>query len=59
MAGYGGGPDLALALARGEIDMTAFPRFYIKDKLLDENMYKVPFVDGLNPRALPFGRGDA
>lgn len=59
VSGYGGGPDLALALARGEIDMTAFPRFYIKDKLLDENTYKVLFVDGLNPKAIPSGRADA
>jgi hypothetical protein len=48
-----------LALERGEIEMTSFPRFYVADKLTDTKKYKIIYLDGLNPNARPSGRVDA
>jgi hypothetical protein len=48
-----------LALERGEIEMTSFPRFYVADKLTDTNKFKITYLDGLNPNARPSGRADA
>ena len=59
VTGYPGSPDLVLALDRGEIDMTSFPRFYVTDKLTDTNKFKIIYLDGLNPKARPSGRKDA
>jgi tripartite-type tricarboxylate transporter receptor subunit TctC len=59
VTGYPGSPDLVLAMERGEIDMTSFPRFYVKDKLLDQSKYKIIYLDGLNKNARPSGRPDA
>lgn len=39
--GYPGSSDLALALERGEIDMTTFPGAYLADKLTDTRKYKI------------------
>jgi hypothetical protein len=59
VTGYPGSPDLVLALERGEIDMTSFPRFYVTDKLTDTSKYKIIYLDGLNPSSRPSGRADA
>jgi tripartite-type tricarboxylate transporter receptor subunit TctC len=59
VTGYPGSPDLVLALERGEIEMTSFPRFYVADKLTDTAKYKITYLDGLNPNARPSGRADA
>ena len=59
VTGYPGSPDLVLALERGEIDMTSFPRFYVTDKLTDTSKYKIIYLDGLNPNSRPSGRADA
>jgi tripartite-type tricarboxylate transporter receptor subunit TctC len=59
VTGYPGSPDLVLALERGEIDMTSFPRFYVTDKLTDKNKYKIIYLDGLAPNSKPSGRADA
>jgi tripartite-type tricarboxylate transporter receptor subunit TctC len=59
VTGYPGSPDLVLALERGEIEMTSFPRFYVADKLTDTKKYKIIYLDGLNPNARPSGRVDA
>ncbi len=59
ISGYPGSPDLVLALERGEIDMTSFPRFYVLDKLTDTKKYKITYLDGLIENAPPSGRADA
>jgi len=59
VVGYPGSTDLVLALERGEIDMTSFPRFYVVDKLTDPKKYKIIYLDGLNKNARPSGRADA
>jgi tripartite-type tricarboxylate transporter receptor subunit TctC len=59
VTGYPGSPNLVLALERGEIDMTSFPRFYVTDKLTDTSKYKIIYLDGLNPGSKPSGRVDA
>lgn len=59
VVGYPGSTDLVLALERGEIDMTSFPRFYLVDKLTDPKKYKIIYLDGLNKNARPSGRADA
>lgn len=59
VTGYPGSPDLMMALERGEIDMTSFPRFYVSDKLTDTSKYKILHLDGLNPNSRPSGRADA
>jgi hypothetical protein len=59
VTGYPGSPDLVLALERGEIEMTSFPRFYVADKLTDTKKFKITYLDGLNPNARPSGRADA
>ncbi len=59
VTGYPGSPDLVLALERGEIDMTSFPRFYVANKLTDTSKYKIIYLDGLNKNARPSGRKDA
>jgi tripartite-type tricarboxylate transporter receptor subunit TctC len=57
--GYPGSTDLVMALERGEVDMTSFPRFYLVDKLTDTNKFKIIYLDGLNENARPSGRADA
>jgi hypothetical protein len=60
VSGYPGSPDIVLAMERGEIDMTAFPTYYIKDKLIDPNKFKILYADGgLNKNTRPSGRPDA
>lgn len=59
VVGYPGSTDLVLALERGEIDMTSFPRFYLVDKLTAPKKYKIIYLDGLNKNARPSGRADA
>jgi tripartite-type tricarboxylate transporter receptor subunit TctC len=59
VTGYPGSPDLVLAMERGEVEMTSFPRFYVADKLTDTKKYKIIYLDGLNPNARPSGRADA
>jgi tripartite-type tricarboxylate transporter receptor subunit TctC len=59
VVGYPGSTDLVLALERGEVDMTSFPRFYLVDKLTDTNKYKIIYLDGLNKHAQASGRADA
>lgn len=59
VVGYPGSTDLVLALERGEVDMTSFPRFYMVDKLTDTKKYKIIYLDGLNEKARPSGRADA
>src|SRR4051812_4855606 len=58
VTGYGGLPDLVLALERGEIELTSFARFYLIDKLLDPQTYKILCLDGLDENARPSGRLD-
>jgi hypothetical protein len=59
VVGYPGSTDLVLALERGEVDMTSFPRFYLVDKLTDTTKYKIVYLDGLNKHAQASGRADA
>jgi tripartite-type tricarboxylate transporter receptor subunit TctC len=59
VTGYPGSPDIVLALERGEVEMTSFPRFYLIDKLTDTKTYKILYLDGLNKDARPSGRADA
>jgi hypothetical protein len=59
VTGYPGSADLQLALERGEIDMTSFPRYFVKDKLLDRSKYEIIYLDGLLQNAPPSGRVDA
>ena len=59
ISGYPGSTDLVLALERGEIDMTSFPRFYVLDKLTDTKKFKIIYLDGLIENAPPSGRADA
>lgn len=58
VTGYAGLPDLVLGLERGEIEMTSFARFYLIDKLLDRQTYKILCLDGLDEHARPSGRAD-
>ena len=58
VTGYAGLPDLVLALERGEIEMTSFARFYLVDKLLDLQTYKILCLDGIDENARPSGRSD-
>ena len=57
VVGYPGSSDLVLALERGEIDMTAFPKVYLLDKLTDTSKYKVIYHDGEGEER-PSGRAD-
>jgi tripartite-type tricarboxylate transporter receptor subunit TctC len=59
VVGYPGSPDLVLALERGEIDMTSFPRAYVLDKLTDTKKFKILHLDGLDKNAPKSGRPDA
>lgn len=59
VVGYPGSTDLMLALERGEIDMTSFPRGYVIDRLTDPKQYKVLYLDGLDKDAPKSGRADA
>jgi hypothetical protein len=59
VVGYPGSPDLVLALERGEIDMTSFPRAYVLDKLTDTKKFKILYLDGLDKNAPKSGRPDA
>jgi hypothetical protein len=59
VVGYPGSTDLVLALERGEIDMTSFPRGYVVDKLTDTSKFKVLYLDGLDKDAPKSGRADA
>lgn len=59
VVGYPGSTDLVLALERGEIDMTSFPRGYVTDKLTDTTKFKILYLDGLNPDSPKSGRADA
>lgn len=58
VTGYPGSSDILLALERGEIDMTAFAREYITDKLTDPRKFKVLYADGRSLHARPSGRAD-
>jgi tripartite-type tricarboxylate transporter receptor subunit TctC len=58
VVGYPGSTDLVLALERGEIDMTSFPKSYLVDKLTDTSKYKVIYQEGLSERERPTGRAD-
>lgn len=57
VVGYPGSSDLALALERGEIDMTAFPKVWLIDKLTDTNKYKAILADS-EGQARAIGRAD-
>jgi hypothetical protein len=59
VVGYPGSTDLMLALERGEIDMTSFPRGYVTDRLTDRKQYKILYLDGLDKDAPKSGRADA
>ncbi|MGE5538715.1 MAG: Bug family tripartite tricarboxylate transporter substrate binding protein [Gemmatimonas sp.] len=59
VVGYPGSTDLMIALERGEIDMTSFPRGYMVDKLTDISKYKIIYLDGLGKGLPPSGRADA
>lgn len=59
VVGYPGSTDLVLALERGEIDMTSFPRFYVVDRLTDTKKYKIIYLDGLRKDTPLSGRADA
>jgi tripartite-type tricarboxylate transporter receptor subunit TctC len=59
VVGYPGSTDLMLALERGEIDMTSFPRGYVIDKLKDAKQFKILYLDGLDKDAPKSGRADA
>jgi tripartite-type tricarboxylate transporter receptor subunit TctC len=59
VVGYPGSTDLVLALERGEIDMTSFPRAYVIDKLNDPKKFTVLYLDGLDKDAPKSGRADA
>jgi hypothetical protein len=59
VVGYPGSTDLMIALERGEIDMTAFPRGYVTDKLTDTTKFKILYLDGLDKDAPKSGRADA
>ena len=58
VVGYPGSNDLALAMERGEIDMTAFPILYLLDKLTDTSKFKIVTQDGEGPVERPTGRTD-
>jgi tripartite-type tricarboxylate transporter receptor subunit TctC len=58
VVGYPGSSDLALALERGEIDMTTFPGAYLSDKLTDTGTYKVLFRSGFGGVMPQSGRAD-
>jgi tripartite-type tricarboxylate transporter receptor subunit TctC len=58
VTGYPGSSDLLIAMERGEIDMTSFPPYYLKDKLLDPKKYRILYADGLNKYSPPSGRAD-
>ncbi len=57
VVGYPGSSDLVLALERGEIDMTAFPKVYLLDKLTDTSKFRVIYHDG-EGEVRPTGRAD-
>ncbi|HTI88043.1 MAG TPA: hypothetical protein VL966_15685 [Alphaproteobacteria bacterium] len=59
VVGYPGSTDLMIALERGEIDMTSFPRGYVVDKLTDPKKFKIIYLDGLGKGLPPSGRADA
>jgi hypothetical protein len=59
VVGYPGSTDLVLALERGEIDMTSFPRAYVIDRLTDTKQFKIIYLDGLDKDAPKSGRADA
>jgi len=58
VVGYPGSNDLVLALERGEIDMTAFPILYLRDKLTNPDKFKIVTQDGEGPVERPSGRAD-
>ena len=58
VVGYPGSSDLLLALERGEIDMTSFPKTYLVDKLTDGTKFKVLFQEGLTANERPSPRAD-
>jgi hypothetical protein len=58
VVGYPGSSDLALALERGEIDMTSFPMTWLTDKLTDAAKFKVLYREGLTANARPSPRED-
>jgi tripartite-type tricarboxylate transporter receptor subunit TctC len=58
VVGYPGSSDLVLALERGEIDMTAFPKVYLLDRLTDTAKFKVIYHDGEGTDEKPSGRAD-
>jgi tripartite-type tricarboxylate transporter receptor subunit TctC len=58
VVGYPGSSDLALALDRGEIDMTTFPGAYLSDKLTDTAKYKILYRSGFDGSPSQSGRAD-
>lgn len=58
VVGYPGSSDLVLALERGEIDMTSFPRGYVVDKLTDSKVFKALYLDSFDRNGPPSGRAD-
>jgi tripartite-type tricarboxylate transporter receptor subunit TctC len=59
VVGYPGSSDLGLAMERGEIDMTAFPKPWLIDKLTDTAKYKVLYTDAASDEVRkPTGRAD-
>lgn len=58
VVGYPGSSDLVLAMERGEIDMTAYPKVYLTDKLTDTAKFKVILSDTEDDSARPIGRAD-
>jgi hypothetical protein len=59
VVGYPGSTDLMLAMQRGEIDMTSFPRGFVIDRLNDPKEFKILYLDGLDKEAPKSGRADA
>jgi hypothetical protein len=57
--GYPNSPDIVLAMERGEVDMTSFPRFFSVNKLTDTTRFKILYLDGLLVPVRPSGRADA
>jgi tripartite-type tricarboxylate transporter receptor subunit TctC len=58
VVGYPGSSDLALAMERGEIDMTTFPAAYLVDKLTDRSKYKIVYRTGFSGAESHSGSSD-
>jgi tripartite-type tricarboxylate transporter receptor subunit TctC len=58
VVGYPGSSDLAIALERGEIDMTTFPAAYLADRMNEPAKYKILYRSGFNGVRQQSGRAD-